>query len=68
MITLEKIKNIAKDIKADSEWVNDSHSAFEHKGICDGLDRLVKHLTEINDEPPYNLHIPLEDMFNPKTK
>ena len=68
MITLEKIKNIAKDIKADSEWVNDSHSAFEHKGICDGLDRLVRHLTEINDEPPHNLHIPLEDMFNPKTK
>ena len=67
MITLEKIKNIAQDIKADNEWVNDSHSAFEHKGICDGLDRLVRHLTEINDEP-HNLHIPLEDMFNSKIK
>ena len=68
MITLEKIKNIAQDIKADREWVNDSHSAFEHKGICDGLDRLVRHLTEINDETSHNLHIPLEDMFNTKTK
>ena len=46
MITLQKIKNIAQDIKADNEWVNDSHSAFEHKGICDGLDRLVRHLTK----------------------
>ena len=68
MITLQKIKNIAQDIKADNEWVNDSHSAFEHKGICDGLDRLVRHLTEINDEPLHNLEIPLEDMFNTKTK
>ena len=47
MITLQKIKNIAQDIKADNEWVNDSHSAYEHKGVCDGLDRLVRHLTEV---------------------
>ena len=47
MITLQKIKNIAKDIKEDKEWVNDSHTFSEHKGICDGLDRLVRHLTEV---------------------
>jgi len=47
-ITLSKIKNIVTDIKNDDEWVNDSHSAYEHKGICDGLDRLVKHIIEIN--------------------
>tara|TARA_R100000322_G_C5444376_1_gene191389 strand:- start:2596 stop:2820 length:225 start_codon:yes stop_codon:yes gene_type:complete len=47
-ITLSKIKNIVTDIKNDDEWVNDSYSAYEHKGICDGLDRLVKHIIEIN--------------------
>jgi hypothetical protein len=45
-ITLSRIKNIAQDIKADREWVNDSHTFAEHKGICDGLDRLVKHIIE----------------------
>jgi len=68
MITIQKIKNIAQDIKADNEWVNDSHSAFEHKGICDGLDRLVRHLTEINNEASSDFQIPLEDMFNSKTQ
>ena len=48
MITLERLKNAIADIKADDEWVNDSHSAYEYKGICDGLDRLVKHIIEIN--------------------
>tara|TARA_R100000781_G_scaffold2691_2_gene4218 strand:+ start:209 stop:436 length:228 start_codon:yes stop_codon:yes gene_type:complete len=48
-ITLSKIKNIVTDIKNDDEWVNDSHSAYEHKGICDGLDRLVRHLQIINN-------------------
>lgn len=47
-ITLEQIKRISKDIKDDKEWVNDSHSYSEHKGICYALDKLVNHLEEIN--------------------
>ena len=46
--TLEKIINICQDIKADNEWVNDSSTSSEYKGICDGLNRLVRHLKENN--------------------
>ena len=46
MYTLEQIKRIADDIKADDEWVNDSHSSAEHKGIKEGLDMLIRHLEE----------------------
>ncbi len=46
MITIEQIKRIADDIKADDEWVNDSHSAAEHKGVRMGLEMLVRHLEE----------------------
>jgi len=52
-ITLERIKRIAKDIKEDDEWVNDSHTKAEHNGVCDAMDRLVRHLEETqgdNDE------------------
>ena len=49
-ITLEQIKKIAEDIKADDEWVNDSHSNAKHKGICDGLDMLVEELEEVTNE------------------
>ena len=49
-ITLERIKRIAKDIKEDSlyrhEWINDSLTKAEHKGVCDAMDRLVRHLEE----------------------
>ena len=41
---LDRIKNIAKDIMDDKEWVNDSHSKSEHKGIVDGLSRLINHM------------------------
>ena len=47
MFTLKQIKQIAKKIKANDRWVNDSHSSYEHKGICDGLDLLVEELEEI---------------------
>ena len=50
MITLERIKNIANDIIADTEWVNDTHTEAEHNGIVDGLNRLIEHLEEIKDE------------------
>ena len=46
MITIEQIKNIAKDIKEDKEWVNDSHTYAEHKGVVNALDRLIRHLQE----------------------
>ena len=51
MITLKKIKNIAKDIKEDNkEWVNDSHTHCKYVGICDGLDMLINHLEEIEEK------------------
>ena len=46
MITINRIKNIAKDIIADDEWVNDSHSGAEHQGVRMGLEMLIKHLEE----------------------
>ena len=48
-VTLERIKNIITDIKSDDEWVNDSHTHSEYKGVCDGLDILVKHLEETDE-------------------
>ena len=49
-ITLEQIKNIVIDIKSDDEWVNDSHTHYEYKGICEGLDMLVRHFEELKEE------------------
>jgi len=45
-LSIKKIRNICDDIISDSEWVNDSQTRSEYKGICDGLNRLMKHLTE----------------------
>jgi hypothetical protein len=50
MITIDRIKNIAEDIIADDEWVNDSYTRSEHAGIKDGLNRLIKHLEEVQDK------------------
>ena len=50
MITIERLKNIAEDIIADDEWVNDSYIRSEHAGIKDGLNRLIKHLEEVQDK------------------
>ena len=49
-ITLERIKNIAEDIIADDEWVNDSHSQAEHSGIKAGLYALIQHLENLGYE------------------
>ena len=49
-ITLKQIKNIVIDIKSDDEWVNDSQTQAEYKGVCDGLDMLVNHLEVIKRE------------------
>jgi len=48
-ITLARIKNVADDIKNDKEWVNDSHAEAEHRGICEGLDMLIRHLEECDE-------------------
>jgi hypothetical protein len=50
MITIERLKNIAEDIIADDEWVNDSHTESEHAGIKAGLYALIHHLKEVDDE------------------
>ena len=50
MITIERIKNIAEDIIADDDWVNDSLSKSEHEGIKAGLYALIHHLEEVDDE------------------
>jgi hypothetical protein len=45
-VSLERIRNIAKDIIDDTEWINDSHTQAEHNGIKDGLERLIRELEE----------------------
>tara|TARA_R100000935_G_scaffold58799_1_gene98041 strand:- start:325 stop:603 length:279 start_codon:yes stop_codon:yes gene_type:complete len=49
MKDLKRIKAIAKDIISDREWVNDSHSESEHKGVVNGLNALIHHI-EMTDE------------------
>jgi hypothetical protein len=49
-ITLERIEWIAEDIIDDDDWVNDSHTQAEHKGIKDGLTMLINHLQELGYE------------------
>ncbi len=50
MITIERIKNIADDIIADDEWINDSHTQSEHNGIKAGLYSLIHHLEELEQD------------------
>jgi hypothetical protein len=57
-ITLEELKNAVKDIKADDEWVNDSHTKAEHRGVCRGLDMLVNHFEEVKT---YAMNDPIWD-------
>ena len=49
-ITLDRIKNIAEDIIADDEWVNDSHTKSEHAGVKAGLEMLIRHLEELQQD------------------
>jgi hypothetical protein len=39
-IKIDKINKIIKDIKKDTEWINDSHTQSEYNGIIDGLNQL----------------------------
>ena len=48
-VSLKRIRRIADDIKLDKEWVNDSHTYHEHIGMCYGMDRIIKHLEEIDE-------------------
>ena len=47
MFTLKQIKDIAMEIKADGEWVNDSQTNMEYTGVCNGLDYLIHELEKI---------------------
>lgn len=49
MITLKRIKDIADDIIADTEWVDTHTEAEQYNGIVDGLNRLIKHLEETEE-------------------
>lgn len=46
-VTIEQIEHIAQIIISEDEWVNDSHTFIEHKGICYGLNRLIKEIKAI---------------------
>ncbi len=48
-ITIQRIKNIAEDIIADDDWVDDTYTEAEHKGVKAGLYALIHHLEEMND-------------------
>ena len=48
--SLERIKMISIDIISDDEWVNDSQTMAEHRGIVSGLNMLINHLTELENE------------------
>jgi len=55
-IELSRIKRIAADIKADDEWVNDSHTSAEHQGVKSGLDMLISHLEHTQEAKPSWFH------------
>ena len=47
MFTLKQIKDIAMEIKADGEWVNDIQTQSEYIGVCNGLNYLIDELEKI---------------------
>jgi DNA-directed RNA polymerase subunit F len=46
-INIKQIENIINDISSDREWVNDSETASEYKGVVAGLERLNNHIQEL---------------------
>lgn len=46
MVTIEQIELIANRIISEDGWVHDSHTFIEHKGICYGLNRLIKEIKD----------------------
>lgn len=63
-ITIDKIKDIVKDIISDDEWVNDSSSRHEHNGVKNGLNQLVEHLEETTKRTLREQYKELEDRTN----
>ena len=50
-IPLERLIDATKDIKWGTyKGMEGSHSASEYKGLCKGLDMLVKHFQEKENE------------------
>ena len=49
-ITLKRIEWIAEDIIDDDDWVDDTHTEAEHKGVKAGLYALIHHLEELGYE------------------
>jgi len=49
-ISIDKIKYIVEEIISDDEWVNDSHTHAEHKGIRAGLYALIHHIEKLLNE------------------
>tara|TARA_R110002012_G_scaffold69431_1_gene179742 strand:- start:11680 stop:11952 length:273 start_codon:yes stop_codon:yes gene_type:complete len=60
-IELHRLKNAVKDIKEGWVSPNDSHTKAEYNGMCEGLDMLLKHFQEINEE---NKSISIEDRLD----
>ena len=49
-IDLKRLENAVRDIKENWTTPNDSHTNAEYWGMLEGLDMLVKHFREINEE------------------
>tara|TARA_R110000851_G_scaffold1344_1_gene4952 strand:- start:229 stop:402 length:174 start_codon:yes stop_codon:yes gene_type:complete len=50
-IKVDHLKRVVADIKeSEKEWVNDSHSESEYQGVCQGLDMLVRHFEELENQ------------------
>lgn len=43
-ISLDKLKNIMKDIENDDEWVNDSNSHSEYIGGVNAMKKIINHI------------------------
>ena len=53
-ITLQRLKNTVEDIKEGWDEPNDSHTRAEYYGMCEGLDILVEHFEEIEENEDEN--------------
>lgn len=43
LISLRDLEKVIADIKSNDNWVNDSHTHAEHRGMCNGFDELIRH-------------------------
>ena len=49
-IDLKRLENAVRDIKENWTTTKDSNTNAEYWGMLEGLDMLVKHFREINEE------------------